>query len=228
MSDELDDLRELDNEVPDLFDNDYVKARGDSDKEYDWDEDCYLTALTRGLVVITPKWNQIQLDLDDDKAFKEFERRFEGFQGVCSEDSPYRPDLFMGAIEQEVMASSSGFPHRHVYLTFKDVDMRHAFSDTERILLQAALNDDPLRVFLNTMRMMSGISNPSRLFRKPWVETRNGLIYMPGEKDDRNSLSACAADAQAQGHGFQHAEQLVRWLEECKKPFRQRSLQRAL
>lgn len=229
MSDELDDVFD---EIPGMSAEDWRamdKAKGDSDKEYDWEEDCYLTALSRGLVVMTPRWNMIQLDLDSDKAFEEFQRRLDAFQGICTEDSPYRPDLFLGHIDQVVVPSSSGLPHRHVYLSFPDIKVTDVgFTDQERILLQAALNDDPLRVFLNTMRMLSGIENPSRLFRKPDVETRNGLLYEIGEKDDNCYLSACVADARARGHGFQHAEQLVRWLEECKKPFRQRSLQRAL
>lgn len=115
---------------------------------YDFDKLAEDVATSRGLVVVLPNANQLQLDLDTDEAYEEFWRRLETLDLDCNIKENF---------------SASGSPHRHIYLTFKD----RVFSEVERILIQAALNDDPLRVFLNTRRLLSGIPNPTRLFESP-------------------------------------------------------------
>lgn len=117
--------------------------------EYDFDAKAEEVAKSKGLVVVFPKSNQIQLDLDTENSYDEFLRRL--------------PCFMFDNIEYSVAPSASGLPHRHVTLTF----LTRAFTEWERICIQAALGDDPLRVFLNTRRLLAGCENPSRLFEKP-------------------------------------------------------------
>lgn len=118
--------------------------------EYDFDKDCEEIAKERGLMVVFPEANQLQIDIDSEEQFSEFERRWWAFKTQWN-------------VSREDKVSASGLPNRHVYLTFRD----RVFSEEERIMWQAALNDDPLRVFLNAMRLAYGVKNPSRLFEKP-------------------------------------------------------------
>ena len=102
----------------------------------------------KGLVVVLPQPNQLQIDLDTVEAMNEFDRRC-GTMFDTMRESP--------VIHRNY--SASGHPHSHITLTFK-----REFTEWERITIQAALGDDPLRVFLNTRRLLAGIPNPSRLF----------------------------------------------------------------
>jgi hypothetical protein len=123
-------------------------SRHDTEDKYDWSKDPSLVAAERGLVVVFPKENQLQIDIDSDAQATEFRRRLDAFPWIYEiEDKP----------------SASGLPNRHVTLTIED----KTFTEVERMFWQAALNDDPLRVFLNALRYDAGVENPSRLFEKP-------------------------------------------------------------
>lgn len=124
-------------------------------EEYDFDTRAEVIAAEKGLKVVFPAANQLQIDLDTHEAFVEYERRYECFlTGAAS--------ILTRHHEVEVHPSASGLPHRHITISFAD----KIFTEQERILVQAALNDDPLRVFLNTRRLLSGVENPTRLFEK--------------------------------------------------------------
>jgi hypothetical protein len=180
--------------------------------EYDYDEDAESVAARRHQCVVIPSYKQLQIDLDTEEAYTEHLRRY----GEMLNDER---SIFYKPHHHDVLPSSSGYPHRHVIITFpdmRDTPFWEGFKECERIALQAALNDDPKRTYLNMRRFVNGIKNPSRLFRSPQkeYETRGGCLYKLGEKDDKNFLSAPAADAVAQGYGFMYAEHIVKWLEE--------------
>lgn len=119
------------------------------DADYDFDVAAEDVAKSRNQIVVYPKPNQLQLDLDTEDAFSEFQRRF----GTMDfSDTPPTVDI---------KESASGEGHRHVTLTFNKI-----FEEWERLAIQAALGDDPIRVFLNVKRKIHGIENPSRLFEK--------------------------------------------------------------
>ena len=126
------------------------RRRGED--EYDFDKNCDEVAASRGLVVVLPKANQLQIDIDSESAFAEFERRYRGIETEW-------------LVKREARISASGLPHRHIYLTFQD----RTFGNIERVMMQAALGDDSVRVFLNMMRIERNVPNPSRLFEKPPV-----------------------------------------------------------
>ena len=123
-------------------------------EEYNFDESAEEVASAKGLVVVFPEDNQLQIDLDSDEAYKEFDRRLEAFE---------LSDTHFESASVVITPSASGLPHRHVTITFP----RRTFDESPRMLLQAALNDDPLRVFLNARRFIFGVKNPTRLFEKP-------------------------------------------------------------
>lgn len=128
--------------------------------DYDFDKECFEVAEEKGLRVVFPEANQLQIDLDTTEAYEEFQKRFERWEWKKTHGGP--PGM-------RVMPSVSGLPHLHVTLTFED----RKFTEVERILLQTALGSDPTREFLNAMRYFSGVKKPTRLFeRKPLNESK--------------------------------------------------------
>lgn len=121
-----------------------------SPEEYDFDSSCEEVAAKRGLDVVYPEHDQLQLDLDTEAQWEEFNRRLPFFQ-------------FGEFLRIEVKPSASGLPNRHVTLTFPG----HTFKMWERIALQAALNSDPIREFLSARRLWQGTEKPSCLFEVP-------------------------------------------------------------
>lgn len=119
--------------------------------EYDFDENCEDAAKARGQKVVLPLPNQLQIDIDNEEQLKEFERREESF---ATGYQPWRVSMLK-------TPSRSGFPACHITLTFAP---ERVFTDWERLALQSALGDDPIRAFLNTRRFFEGVKNPSRLF----------------------------------------------------------------
>lgn len=116
---------------------------------YDFDKSCEEVATQRGLIVVYPKHNQLQLDLDSEEQFAEYERRKHFFQ-------------FEGVTE-DVRESASGFPKRHVTLTFE----KESFDPWTRIAMQSSLASDPIREFLSARRLRMGVERPSCLFERP-------------------------------------------------------------
>ena len=103
--------------------------------------------------VVYPQDNQLQLDMDTEAQFAEFERRFADlFTWDRSEQLSF-PTI-------EITPSKSGLPHRHITLTFPGV----IFTSLERVLMQTLLGSDPVREKMNTLRVIKGISKPCRLF----------------------------------------------------------------
>jgi hypothetical protein len=134
------------------FDFDAVKEAEENfeEKAYNFDENAELVAKERGLIVIFPKPNQLQFDLDTEESYQEFERRLYWF------------GFDKGTFTKEVHASNSGLPHRHVTLTFNGI----TFTEVQRICLQAVLGSDIIREYLNAKRLWANIPNPTRLFEK--------------------------------------------------------------
>jgi len=114
-------------------------------------------ASERGLVVVYPKDNELQLDIDSEEQWTEFMRRKAFFD-----------EFFWGqsqTYDMKVTESSSGHPKRHVTMAFKD----RTFDHYQRMTYQAALNDDPKRTFLGLARLLQGRSDnpPTTLFELP-------------------------------------------------------------
>lgn len=121
-----------------------------AEDEYHFDTSATQAAEERGLVVVLPMANQLQLDLDSDAALNESIRRIDCFGFNC---------------DMHVAESASGAGHYHGTLTFPE----RTFTEWERIALQAALGSDSIREFLNARRLWQGVANPTRLFETPAV-----------------------------------------------------------
>lgn len=104
--------------------------------------------------VVKPEANQLQLDIDNEEAFDTYVNRVTEYikhSGLT--------------VYQEVHYSKSGYPNRHITLTVTDAhDNPYVFDEWERLALQFALGSDPIRETLNSWRLLTGSSNPSRLF----------------------------------------------------------------
>lgn len=106
-----------------------------------------------GCVVVYPEPNQLQIDLDSEEAFTQHERLLLEFF--------YRGTVVKYTMDPPVVTpSKSGYPHRHITLSFHD----HIFTEWERIGMQMMLGSDPVRERLNALRLASGIDRPCRLF----------------------------------------------------------------
>lgn len=135
------------------------QATKGAEDEYNFAESAEKVATGRGLVVVLPEPNQLQIDLDDQAAYDVFCDRLDQFD-ICNG---------VAGVQIVVKESASGFPHRYVVLTFglRGFSGFREFSEPERIALQFALGSDPVRERLNVMRLWFGVDNPTRLFEKP-------------------------------------------------------------
>mgnify|MGYP000533654303 CR=1 FL=1 len=119
--------------------------KADVEDNYNFDESAEKVANERDQIVVYPKDNQLQIDIDNNEDFEVFENN-------------------MGALDLDchiaIKPSKSGLPNRHITLTFDD----RTFSEYERIALQFALGSDPMRECLNIMRLEHGVEQPTRLF----------------------------------------------------------------
>jgi hypothetical protein len=145
---------------------DIMKCEKDEDSLYDMsDEAANKAATKKGLVVVYPKDNQIQIDIDSEEAYKEYRARFEKlFNDNLTAENIDMP----GYMKIQTIPSSSGLPNRHIYITF--YNRYTAFTAQERIHLQSVLGSDPMRELLDTKRLLEGMTDrPTRLFEKPEV-----------------------------------------------------------
>lgn len=117
-------------------------------------------AAERGLVCKYPKPNELFVDIDSEEQLNEFQRRLHAFK-IHDHKFLYAHDTYT--------QSNSGAPHYHCVITFPESE---TFTELERIAYQAALNDDPLKVFLSVLRVSRGVSNPTTFFEKPEQETK--------------------------------------------------------
>jgi len=116
-------------------------------------------AAKQGCVVVYPQPNQLQIDIDTEAAYAEFNRRL---GDLLAWDSSIFGDC-SNAPQVVIQPSKSGLPHRHITLTFPD----RTFDRYERIALQMLLGSDPVREKMNTLRTLRGNPAPVRLFERP-------------------------------------------------------------
>ena len=126
----------------------------DEQNEYNCFRSAEEVANERGLIVVYPKPNQLQIDIDSEEQWTEFMRRKEFFD-----------EFFWGGsitYDIKITDSASGQPKKHITMTFKDREFDHY----QRMVYQAALNDDPKRTFLGLARLLRGESDnpPTTLF----------------------------------------------------------------
>lgn len=122
----------------------------DAEDEYEFDWVAEKVAKSRGLVVVYPKKNQLQIDLDSEDAYRNFLDQMDA--------------LDIRHSWAVITPSASGLPNRHATITFTN---GRTFTEWERIAIQFALGSDPVREKLNIMRLYNGLPNPTRLFEKP-------------------------------------------------------------
>ncbi len=137
------------------------KSEADEASLYDMsDEAANKVAKSRGLIVVYPKDNQIQIDIDGLLQYNEFKERLEKLF-----DAALDTDLYKISNIQEI-PSTSGLPNRHIYITFQ----YKTFTPQERIWFQSVLGSDPMRELLDTKRLIGGMTDkPTRFFEKPEV-----------------------------------------------------------
>jgi len=127
---------------------------------YNFDRDPVEAAEKQDCVCIFPAPNQLFLDLDTEEQYQYFRRRYRDITKYTSL-----------RIEVEESLSKSGYPHRHIILTFFDVSSRNFtyvprnFTEHERIAYQVMFGSDPVREGLNAQRVMLGVANPTCLFK---------------------------------------------------------------
>lgn len=111
-------------------------------------------ASANGCVVITPKNDELFIDIDDEAGMVAFEKGIENVATLLPCTWEKRP-------------SPSGRDGRfHIVVTLTDRDLE---SDAERILLQALLGSDRTREVLSWQRMVRGETTPTLFFEKEGV-----------------------------------------------------------
>jgi hypothetical protein len=120
-------------------------------------QQCVEQATTLGRVVVLPKSNELQLDIDSEQDLVAFKARFDRLSKVLSEMSTKRPAI----VRWNVTPSPSGRDGRYHVTISLPYDVH---GEAHRILLQACLGSDPLREILNWRRYESGDAQPSLFF----------------------------------------------------------------
>lgn len=132
---------------------------------YDFDASADLAAQECNCIVVYPESNQLQIDIDSRDELKNFNRRFEEFSKLWGSQGI--------GLKKKISKSKSGSGHYHIYISLYTNDLDEAMvftekplviTETERILYQFALGSDRVRETLNTMRLISGVKAPTRLF----------------------------------------------------------------
>lgn len=121
---------------------------------YDFAAFCESEASKVNCHVVYPESNQLQIDLDSDEAYEQFNKRF------CELYRRTVHPAYQLACNPVETPSKSGLPHRHITLTFAN----KTFTEWERIVMQQMLGSDPIREQMNALRCACGILRPSRLF----------------------------------------------------------------
>ena len=139
--------------MPFKFDPKMLEAA--QQEPYDFAAFCESEAAKANCRVVYPEPNQLQIDLDTEAAFVLHEQRLKEL---------YLRTIYPAyqlACPPVVTPSKSGYPHRHITLTFAD---NRVFTEWERIAMQQMLGSDPVREQMNALRCACGIEQPSRLF----------------------------------------------------------------
>lgn len=116
----------------------------------------YIEAEEDGLVVVLPKDNEIQLDLDSDRDFAIYQE----MKSVL--------DQFYYIISEKVEPSRSGLPKRHVTieLSKRYNDPSPLLNVFERIAIQACLGSDRVREFLGVVQAKNSDPHPTLFLEK--------------------------------------------------------------
>lgn len=128
-----------------------------NNEEYDFNFSAEKIAKARGQIVVLPSCNMLQIDIDSADQWDRFMDRF---------------DMLGWNYEWTYVHKSRSGPNRfHVYIIVPN----KIFTTCERLLLQAMLEDDPKRCWLNFLRYNDGVKDPSRLFEAPGFDVLTGL-----------------------------------------------------
>jgi hypothetical protein len=109
-------------------------------------KDYIRVAHTRGWIVVVPKPNQLQIDIDSEDQYTEFKKRLPIFESV------YPSSV-------EAFPSKSGLPRRHITIT-ADPTIDKKFTDIERVAWQSLLGSDPIREILSMIQILNEDPNP--------------------------------------------------------------------
>lgn len=108
-------------------------------------------AEANGLLVVTPKENELFIDIDGRYAFEFFLKQIERYQKFEHVVYSWTP-------------SKSGLPYRHVVVT-----LPRPITSIERIFLQALLGSDRGATLFSYIKERNGDANPVMFFEKPEV-----------------------------------------------------------
>jgi hypothetical protein len=123
------------------------------DELYDFNVSAEEAAKERGCYVVVPKANEVFIDIDSEKDYQDFIRRFHNFSMVCC------------AIITKDIPSKSGLPHRHIYIDIMDKEGNPMeLDDWQRVAIQFTLGSDNVKETLSVFRAISGVECPSRFF----------------------------------------------------------------
>lgn len=149
----------------------------DGEDSYRFDENPDQIAAERGQVVVYPRDNQLQIDIDSEEQLKEFWKRVDALGLFFVDVSD--PDHEHADNSRVIKSKTEG--HYHIYLTFTE----QTFTEERRILWQSMLGSDPAREFLNFRRLLFGIERPNRLFE---FDTKTEAEY---ERERKSALPKC-------------------------------------
>ena len=112
-------------------------------------------AQDNNLLVVYPETNQLQIDIDSDRAFSIF---FE-MKGLL--------EKYFTVLDVVITPSRSGLPKCHITVT-----LAQPINNYQRIALQTMLGSDRVREFLSYIQEMQGDPKPVLFIEKPGTQTR--------------------------------------------------------
>lgn len=118
-------------------------------------ESAFEKAKANDLVVVEPEAHQLQIDIDDSRAYEIFSKN----QAAVNEH--------FGIVGIEEHASKSGGDRKHVTVTLA----KPVMSNMERILLQACLGSDGVRELLSYVQVLNRDPHPILFLEKQNART---------------------------------------------------------
>jgi hypothetical protein len=141
-------------------------------------------AADSGLIVVFPKDNELQLDIDNDEAFA----LYDSVRDIIHHHYTVK--------NEEIHTSRSGGEKRHITITLgRNID------NMERIALQACLGSDRKRELLSIIQEINNDEHPSLFLEVPGAPNTPRLLTEGNPNEAENESPICGDDDATRGLG---------------------------
>jgi len=126
-----------------------------------------LKAQMDGFEIVVRKPDQLLLDLDSPMAVMRYWEMAAQMDVIVNSQQVSWPSKNAKVVDFPPDGEYTGYDRLHAV-----IQLNAEVTEIEAIALQAMLGSDPMREYLNLIRLRNGVEHPTRLFRPPARETK--------------------------------------------------------